>query len=281
MTCKSCPTSCLTCINSANCTSCASRLYLHQGLCLTNCPTFPVYYFKYDPTFSCRTACPTPYFGFNGTGKCQQSCPPNFFSNITSGSCQACPSGCSSCFGNNCSSCVTGYVYVAKYSSCSKMCSVGLRYYLGDSCSVNCPTGTFLLDDLVTCQKCNLICAQCSQLATNCTVCRGSFWYNYNCVNQCPTSFYVDANNSCQQCINKPSACVLAPLNYTVSSYTKNYTLYFNVTFNRAVNLTRADFAKVAQIKTGSKPLKSSDYVITKTSPNSYSLKLLNTQSLN
>ena len=70
MKCTSCPTSCLTCFNSNNCTTCQPNLYSYFGTCVTTCPTFPVYYYKYDPSFSCIQTCPSPYFGFLGTGKC-------------------------------------------------------------------------------------------------------------------------------------------------------------------------------------------------------------------
>jgi proprotein convertase subtilisin/kexin type 5 len=159
MTCTKCPTSCLTCLNSQNCTTCVTGLYLFEGQCLTNCPTFPTYYYKYDPSYSCIQVCPPPYFGFSGTGKCENTCPSTFFSNITSGACQSCPQGCSTCYGTNCSTCINGYVYVPKYASCSLKCSLANQYFLNGGCVSNCVSGTFLLDDLVTCQNCNPICS--------------------------------------------------------------------------------------------------------------------------
>jgi len=182
MSCAACPSSCLTCVNSGNCTTCKPGLYLHQGACVTNCPTFPVYYYKYDLSFTCIFPCPAPYFGFNGTGKCELTCPATYFKNITTSTCQNCPIGCNSCYDTNCTSCITGYVFVLKYGSCSKMCKLTKAYYLSNKCVNNCTSGTFLLDDLVTCQKCNSVCAECSTVATNCTKCQGTYWYNYNCV---------------------------------------------------------------------------------------------------
>ena len=159
MKCQTCPTSCLTCFNSNNCTTCQPNLYSFFGTCVTTCPTFPVYYYKYDPSFSCIQTCPSPYFGFLGTGKCQLTCPSTYYKNETTSSCQTCPTGCDGCYATNCSSCITGYVHVSKYSSCSQMCSIALPYFDSGSCVSACPKGTFLLDDLVTCQKCNAICA--------------------------------------------------------------------------------------------------------------------------
>jgi hypothetical protein len=159
MTCSACPSTCATCVNSGNCTTCKPKLFLHQGACVTNCPTFPVYYYKYNVSFTCTANCPAPYFGFNGTGQCELNCPSTYFKNITTSTCQDCPKGCSGCIGKNCSSCISGYVFVRKYRTCSKMCSLALPYFQSNKCVANCSSGTFLLDDLVTCQKCNSICA--------------------------------------------------------------------------------------------------------------------------
>lgn len=94
-----------------------------------------------------------------------------------------------------------------------------------------------MIDDLVTCQKCNKKCAQCSNLATNCTKCTGNFWYNYNCVDNCPANFYVDRLGKCQLCSNNPSACALPPLKYTLQKYMLNYMLNVHVIFNREVSI--------------------------------------------
>lgn len=69
--------------------------------------------------------------------------------------------GCSTCYGDSCNSCYTGYVFVKKTSVCNKICSIALPYFLNGKCISSCGSGTFMLDDLVTCQKCNPICAEC------------------------------------------------------------------------------------------------------------------------
>ena len=112
MTCLKCPSTCLTCVNSANCDNCQPNLYKYAGQCVTTCPTFPVYYYKYDPSLSCIETCPSPYFGFAGTGKCELTCPSTYYKNETTSSCMTCPTGCDGCYANNCSSCITGYVHV-------------------------------------------------------------------------------------------------------------------------------------------------------------------------
>ena len=67
---------------------------------------------------------------------------------------------------------------------------------------------------------------------------RGKFWYNYNCVDKCPDSYYVDSSNACRQCSNNPSLCQLPPLSYEVSTEVVSYDLFVVVTFNREVSLT-------------------------------------------
>ena len=280
MTCAACPSACLTCINSANCTNCKVGLYHFQGQCVAACPTFPVYYYMYDLSFICLAACPPPYFGFTLSGKCELTCPSGFFKNATTTSCQACPYGCNSCY-LNCTSCISGFVYVAKYGSCSQVCSAGLPYFLSRKCVSACPSGTFLLDDLVTCQKCSSICAECAVLATNCTSCQGAFWYNYNCVTQCPSSYFVDRNNFCQQCSSSPGACAQPPLSYYFYTQQSNYKLYIIVVFNRPVSLTAQQFPTVAHLTSSNGPIKASQYTITQTSSTTYSLKLHNSDSLN
>lgn len=66
-----------------------------------------------------------------------------------------------------------------------------------------------------------------------------------------------------------------------MNTFTLNYTLYANVTFNRDVNLTRDQFAQVARLSTQNGPLKSSSYTINKVAGNVYQLKFLASASLN
>ena len=126
---------------------------------------------------------------------------------------------------------------MSKYAVCNKICSTALPYFLSDKCISSCGAGTFMLDDLVTCQRCNPICQECSKLPSNCTKCSGLFCYNYNCVNACPSNYYVDPNLVCQLCSNNPTACTLPPLSYTVTTKIISYQLYCFVTFNRKVTL--------------------------------------------
>ncbi len=161
------------------------------------------------------------------------------------------------------------------------MCSLSNPYFLSGTCTDSCPKSTFLLDDLVTCQKCNTICAECSKLATNCTRCQGTFWYNYNCVSQCPSDYYVDKDNFCRQCNNNPDACLLPPLSFTFETETVKYQMYIIVKFNRAVNINREQFAQIAKFKTTNGPLKASQYIIVESTSTTFRLKILDASSLN
>ena len=129
---------------------------------------------------------------------------------MTDNTCKSCNIGCRRCYSTyNCSSCLTGYLYVSDFGSCSKICSQSQIYFMNGVCADSCLSGTFLLPDLVTCQKCSTTCSSCSGSGSNCTKCANKFWYNYNCVDKCPDSFYVDANNSCRDCQSNMAACAI------------------------------------------------------------------------
>jgi len=183
--------------------------------------------------------------------------------------------------GTQCSSCSSGYVFVSSYNSCSKVCNATNIFYVNGNCSTSCPDGTFLLSDLVTCQKCSTTCATCSVTGNNCTKCASKFWYNYNCVDQCPSRFYVNVNNSCIPCQTNPTACVLPPLNFTLQTFTQDYQLYGYVIFNRAVNLTKDQFKKIAIFSTTKRPIYSSQYTVSVYNSTTFLLRFLNSVSLN
>ena len=129
--CVKCPSSCLVCFAELNCTSCKPGLFLHDGSCIESCPSFPIRYYANVLSSKCVKDCPSPYFGFNGTGKCELTCPEKYFSDITDNSCKLCNTGCRQCSTKlNCTSCLTGYVYVSQYNTCSKVCNITHIYYV-------------------------------------------------------------------------------------------------------------------------------------------------------
>jgi proprotein convertase subtilisin/kexin type 5 len=239
--CVKCPSSCLVCFAELNCTSCQPGLFLHDGSCIESCPSFPIRYYANVLSSKCVKDCPTPYFGFNGTGKCELTCPEKYFSDITDNSCKLCNVGCRQCTTKlNCTSCLAGYVYVSQYNTCSKVCNITHVYYVENKCQFSCIDGTFLLSDLVTCQKCSTACATCSMSGTNCTKCNNKFWYNFNCVTECPKGFYADSNNSCIDCKINQAACSVETLRYNVETFTKDYKVFAFVKFNRPISLGKS-----------------------------------------
>jgi hypothetical protein len=174
-----------------------------------------------------------------------------------------------------------GYIYVSQFSSCSKVCNSSYIYYIQGKCALNCVDGTFLLNDLVTCQKCSVQCAACAISGNNCTKCSSKLWYNYNCVNQCPQNFYANSNNSCISCDINPNACAVSPLNFTFKTFTKNYQLFAYVIFNRPVNLTLTQFNQIVMIQTQAGPIKANSYEASVYNSTTFLISFYNSSSLN
>lgn len=219
--CTRCPIRCTSCISELGCQTCVydlnnqnNQYFLFNGTCLPGCsPLYtnscisecPYNYLTNLITYaspiskSCVETCPLNYYGLNSTLRCIQTCPLNYFpSNITR-RCELCTNGCNNCTNATyCFSCYPGYLY--SNNLCVRQCSSTLPFYYGSSCLAACIDGTFLMSDKVTCNNCSSICATCSITASNCTRCVGAFLYNYNCVSQCPTGFYANANLSCSAC---------------------------------------------------------------------------------
>jgi proprotein convertase subtilisin/kexin type 5 len=104
---------------------------------------------------------------------------------------------------------------------CSRACNQTHIYYnIDKTCALSCVDGTFLLGDQVSCQACSTQCLTCFNIGTNCTSCFKKFWYNYQCVDNCPTNYYADSSSKCQYCGNNNEYCQLPPLSYTVTTYT-------------------------------------------------------------
>jgi len=89
------------------------------------------------------------------------------------------------------------------------------------------------MSDKVTCNKCSSQCATCSVIASNCTKCVGAYLYNFNCVSKCPTNYYANSDLLCVPCTSSTPQCNVAPLSYTLESFSQNGQLYGILTFNR------------------------------------------------
>jgi hypothetical protein len=254
---------------------------LYNMQCVYSCPSYPIMYYANLLSATCVINCPAPYFSFAPTGQCQLSCPEGYYTYLGNNSCTACPNGCRTCNSSTeCQSCSTGYLFVNIYNNCSQICNSTAIYYFNGQCLTNCIAGTYLLPDMVTCQTCSAECATCSGTGTNCTKCSTKFLYNSRCVDACPTDFYVDINQSCQACSTRPSACILPPLTYTISTFMLNYQLNAYVIFNRPVMMTISQFKQYVQIKRNGQPVKSSDFKASKFNSTAYLITFI-TDSVN
>ena len=155
---------------------------------------------------SCVETCPTYYYGFNATRHCVKNCPINYFPANTTRRCELCINGCNNCTNTTyCFSCYDGYLF--SNNLCIKQCSATLPYYYEGACIAGCISGTYLMSDKVTCNKCSAKCATCSLIATNCTKCVGAYLYNFNCVSKCPTNYYANSDLQCVQCTASTPQC--------------------------------------------------------------------------
>ena len=255
---------------------------MFEGECIESCPQFPIRYFANDLSSNCVENCIPPYFGFEVTGKCEDQCPATYYSDTNTNQCESCPTGCEHCLETACSSCLSGYVHVAAFSSCSQVCNSTHNYFINGQCALSCAAGTFLLSDLVTCQACNENCLTCNNIGTNCTKCANSFWYNYVCVEKCPTSYFVDSDYKCQPCITQGvNYCTLPPLTFSVITYVVNYQLKADIKFNRAIQLTTQRFRTIIRIKTRKTAIKPNRYEVSTTDSTTYTMSFYNSSSLN
>lgn len=188
--------------------------------------------------------------------------------------------GCNNCTGPSvCFSCYGGYIF--SKGLCVKQCSLTLPYYYGTTCLSGCIDGTYLMTDQVTCGACSSICATCSMIAANCTKCVGAYLYNYNCVTQCPTNYYPDANLSCRACTATVAQCNTAPLTYTLNTFTQNGELYGILTFNRAASMNTADIKKILNISISGISPSQYTWSASQINSTSYRINIQTTVSLN
>jgi len=178
--CAPCGSSCLTCNSTTSCTSCASGLYLIQGLCQSSCVTGSVgvvinnqgvcitcssncqqcIYYSTNQTTQC-TQCSTGLYLVNGA--CSISCPPLTYPSLTSYTCNDCGiPGCQNCILNStlqvsCINCQASYLFIPSIGSCVLTCPQGFSavgaeckviptcsgYIWNGYCLAACPQGTY------------------------------------------------------------------------------------------------------------------------------------------
>ena len=137
-----CPSKCLTCTSSTQCTSCISPNLLINGLCLP-CP------------FGCATC----------SGLTCLSCSAGFY--LSSGSCASCPSLCKTCTSlTSCQSCVANYMVSSE--KCVFMCAAGCSACTSTTICTECITGYYLSSSV--CYLCPTGCIACTSVSA-CTSC--------------------------------------------------------------------------------------------------------------
>jgi len=204
---------CLPCLES-NCSSCPSNLCetCNSGYALKDnncyqvgsCPTG--FYAGPDPMNSfitkclacnnkCATCtwresnnCSSCKFGFflDGT-TCYSTCPNGKYGDLTDSLCKICgQSECSTCTSADiCTSCAASFFLLN--SRCVSECGEGYKE--------NSTTGI--------CDSCNVNkCKDCDADITKCTTCFDGYLLlgDNQCVQPCPTGFYLDENNDCVAC---------------------------------------------------------------------------------
>lgn len=279
--CQPCQVQCVTCSGYLVCTSCISGFYLYQTVCVVSCPTYPILYYAHKLSGVCYDACPVPYFGDPSTGTCQLTCAALQYPNTVTRTCTACPTGCVLCNSIGCSSCTTGYTFLPSALACNKNCNATAKYYFNSLCYTTCPAGSYLSYDLVHCLGCSAPCATCIGAAGNCTSCIGSYYYLGQCLNACPTNFYIDSNLNCVACSLNPQKCTLPPLTYTVTPFTANFQLQAYVVFNRAVTMTIDQFKATVQITANKATISSSQYTASIFNSTTYLVVFSKSLSLN
>lgn len=239
-------------------------------------------YFAHLESGICFLNCPRPYFGQTNTGLCHLSCPVLYYGDLVSRVCQHCPDGCLTCDASGCYDCLADYVYVQNSVSCSAQCNSTHVYFFKEQCYTTCPDGSYLsVLDLVTCLSCSTECATCSVTAGNCTKCAFKFFYNFKCVDACPSNYFVDNDLACIACALYPDKCILPPLSYKISPFTQNFQLHAYVVFNRVVNLTTDEFQRTVQIKYNGQTVKPSNFTVKFYNKTTYWVTFRNSSSLN
>ena len=144
--CYKCPSNCLKCTDTYNCTECVRGT--HGRTCISTCKSTCI-----DCTSSsqcgecipgrygsaCELTCPLSCKGIvcdKISGKCTAGCKEGYYS--SGEECNDCPDQCARCSNNSyCNSCVPGY----HGAVCQKTCPVGCRNQLCDVVTGNCTDG--------------------------------------------------------------------------------------------------------------------------------------------
>jgi len=203
-TCQACDPTCRECEEAAdNCLNCVitgEYPWFYNNSCYSSCPekTYPD-----NSTYMCLPCdeiCHTCWDSgpenclscnstlFLGNDTCHPECPEGFHPNITSRVCEACSdSYCRTCPTNSsfCEGCYGGYDLWA----------------LDGVCGDYCTPGTYPDNTTFACEPCDDTCETCwDGNPDNCITCpEGRFFYENECLLQCPDHFY--GNSTLRECI--------------------------------------------------------------------------------
>lgn len=208
-TCLACDISCTQCSGGDpySCTACSPNRYLHQGRCMTACPSGTYLSPDQGPVcLSCPVGCSL-CSNYDHCQECQShlvlhldhcitSCPNGFYQDKEKNTCVQCDVSCGSCVGSTSSSC--------------NSCNYGF-YLLEGSCLKSCPEEYYARPSSrhAECQKCHHLCKSCSGPGQNsCTSCH----YNYALIGgvclQCLLNEYYDTKaKACQPCHSNCAQC--------------------------------------------------------------------------
>ena len=183
-----------------------------------------------------------------------QTKPKNFFLNKESNLFEICYKNCQSCNNyvndneNNCSSCVSNYIFLPDYNNstnCVPKCNYYYYYSLYNiySCTSNfqCP------------EEAKLLIRNKNRCIDNCSM-DNIYKYQYSgeCLDKCPD--YTNVNGyKCERKNIKSCSLSIFPLNLTfndlinnnLNSFTKNYVEEFNYTYNQIINFTNKEYSLI------------------------------------
>lgn len=127
--------------------------------------------------YYCVSPCPDGYYADSTTGYCELC--------IVIADCAECTEDLTSLFSATCTVCNSPLI-LDQDGNCVYECS-------GSSYSSTCD------DDVACCASCEDPCDECED-ADTCTTCLTDYLYEGDCVNPCPSGYYQDDSNICQDC---------------------------------------------------------------------------------
>ncbi|XP_061733261.1 proprotein convertase subtilisin/kexin type 5-like [Nerophis ophidion] len=218
--CHQCPAACDECSPLGECTACEEYHFLHEGLCMAECPDS---FFGDDERRECLRchgdcdlcdgpndndcdACADPW-AILYNGACVPVCPSHTFMDAVTGECKDCDASCLTCVGPLAASC-SGCRGDHRLEEEEEEEGRGRCVLLADECSPH-----QYPDTQGGCLPCHKYCQRCSgPEKSHCLSCKlRHLLLNGTCVDQCPPDHYADelrqkcdaCHPTCQSCVGK------------------------------------------------------------------------------